>query len=146
MRVASGRFRLHLLAASSPEGQFYCTGREGPVTAEVFREFLKQIAEEADRKIPLMVDDCRIHRARTIREWLEANQAAVDLHFQPTYSPQVNLVELLGALVQRRVSRELGKTKEQLRDNLEAAFQSLQKTPEQVRAFFREADCQYILA
>ncbi len=144
--MASGRFRLHRLAASSPEGQLHDTVREGPVTAEVFREFLKQIAEEADRKILLVVDHGRIHRARIIQEWLEANQAAIELYFQPTYSPQVNPVELLGALVQRRVRRELSQTEAQLRDNLEAAFQSLQKAPERVRAFFREADCKYILA
>ncbi len=145
-RVAGGRFRLPRLAASSPEGQLHYTVREGPVTAEVFREFPERIAEEADRKILVVVDNCRIHRARTIREWLKANQAAIELYFQPTYSPQVNPVELLGALVQRRVSRELSKTKEHLRDNLEAACQSLQKAPEQMRAFFREADCKYILA
>ncbi len=146
MRVAGGRFRLHRLAASSPEGQLEDTVREGPVTAEVFREFPERIAEEADRKILVVVDNCSIHSARTIREWLQANQAAIELYLQPTYSPQVNPVELLGALVQRRVRRELSKTKAQLRDNLEAAFQSLQKAPEQVRAFFREADCKYILA
>ncbi len=71
--------------------------REGPVTAEVFREFLERIAEEEDWKILLVMDPCRIHRARTIREWLEANQAAIELYFQPTYSPHVNLVEWLGA-------------------------------------------------
>ncbi len=120
--------------------------REGPVPAEVFREFPERIAETADRKIPFVVDNCRRHRARTIREWLEANQAAVELRFQPTYSPQVNPAELLGALVQRRVRRELSKAETQLRDNLEAACQSLQKALEQVRAFFREADCKYILA
>ncbi len=125
VRAASGRFRLHRLAANSPEGQLYHRVREGPGTVEVFREFLKQIAEEADRKILLVVDNHRIHRARTIQERLEANQAAVELYFQPTYSPQVNPVELLGALVQRRVSQELSKTEAQLRDNLEAACQSL---------------------
>ncbi len=145
VRVASGRFRLNLLAASSPEGQLYYTGREGPVPAEVFREFWERIAEEADRKILLVVDHCSIHRARIIQEWLEANQATVELYFQPTYSPQVNPVELLWALVQRRVGRELSKTEEQLRDNLEAACQALQGTPEQVRAFFREAGCKSIL-
>ncbi len=87
-----------------------------------------------------------MHRARTIQDWLAANQAAAELYVQPTYSPQVNPVELLGALVKRRVRRELSKTEAQLRDNLEAAFQSLQKAPEQVRAFFREADCKSILA
>ncbi len=145
-RVASGRFRLHRLATSSPEGQLEDRVREGPVTAEVFREFLERIAEEADRKILLVVDNCSIHRARIIQEWLEANQAAVELYFQPTYSPQVNPVELLWALVKRRVSRQMSKTEAQLRDNLEAAFQSLQKAPEQVHAFFQEADCKSILA
>ncbi len=145
-RVASGRFRLHLLAASSPEGQLHGTVQKGPVTAEVFRELLERIAEQADRKILLVVGNCRIHRARIIQEWLEANQAAAELCLQPAYSPQVNPVERLGALVQRRVSRQLSQTEAQLHDNLEAACQSLQKAPEQVRAFFREADCQSILA
>ncbi len=145
-RVARGRFRLPRLAASSPEGQLEDTVREGPVTAEVFRGFLKRIAAEVDRKILLVVDNHRIHRARTIREWLEANQAAGELYFQPAYSPQVNPVELRWALVQRRVGRELSKTEAQLRGNLEAACQSWQKALEQVRAFLREADCQSILA
>ncbi len=81
-----------------------------------------------------------------IQEWLAENQAAAELFLQPTYSPQVNPGERLGALVQRRVRRELSKTEAQLRDNLEAACQSLQKAPEQMRAFLREADCQSILA
>ncbi len=120
--------------------------REGPVTAEVFREFPERIAEEAERKILLVVDHGRMHRARIVREGLRANQAAIELYLQPTYSPPVNPVERLGALVQRRVRRELSQTEAQLRDNLEAAFQSLKKVPEQVRAFLREADCKYILA
>ena len=99
--------------------------REGPVTAEVFREFLQQIAEEADWKILVVGDNCRIHRAGITQKWLAENQAAVELYFQPTYSSQVNPVELLGALVQRQASRELSKIKAQLRDNLEAVFQSL---------------------
>ncbi len=119
--------------------------REGLVTAEVFREFPEQIAEEADRKILLVVDHGRMHHARIIQEWLEANQAAVELYFQPPYSPQVNPMELLGALARRRVGRELSKTEAQLRGNLEAACQALQKAPEQVRAFLREADCKSIL-
>ena len=82
-RVASGRLRLNRLAAGSPEGQLEARVREGPVPAEVFREFLERIAEGADRKIRLGVDNCRMHRARISQERLEANQAAVELCFQP---------------------------------------------------------------
>ncbi len=38
MRAASGRFRLHWPATSNPEGQLEDRVREGPATAEVFRE------------------------------------------------------------------------------------------------------------
>ncbi len=146
VRVASGRFRLHRLAASSPEGQLSDIVREGPATAEVFREFPQQIAEGTDRKMPLAADNCSVHRAKTIQEWLAANQAAVESYFQPTYLPPVNPVERLWALVQRWVSRELSKTKAQPRANLEAACQSLRGVPAQVQAFVLEADCKYILA
>ncbi len=132
--------------ASGPEGQLWDRVREGPVAAEAFRELLKQIAEEADRKILFVVANCNIHRAQIIQAWLAANQAAKGLCLQPAYSPPVNPVERLGALVKRRVSRQLSKTEAQLRDNLEAACQSLPGTPEQVRAFLREADCKSILA
>ncbi len=130
--MASGRFRPHRLVASSPEGQLSYIVREGPVTAEVFREFLEQIAEEADRKILFVADNCRMHRARIIPEWLATNQAARELCWQPTYSPRVNPVERLEALVQ-------------LRANLEAACHSWQGVPEQVPAFWREAGYQHIL-
>ncbi len=99
---------------------------------DVFREFPEQIAEEAGRKILVVVDNCRIHRTRVIQEWLAANQAAAKLCLQPTHSPPVNPIEWLEALVKRRVSRQLGKTEAQLRANLEAACQSLSGAPEQV--------------
>ena len=144
--MAGGRLRLRRLAASSPEGQLSGRVREAPVTAEVLREFPEQIAEEAGRKILLAVANCRIHRAQIVQEWLAANQAAIELYVQPTYSPPGSPVELLRALVQRRVRHELSKTKAQLGTNLEAACQSWPGAPEQVQAFFPEADCKYILA
>ncbi len=120
--------------------------REGPAAAEVFRKLLEQIAAEADWKILFVVDNCRIHRAQIVQERLAANQAAIELCLQPAYSPPVNPVERLGALVQRRASLQLSKTEAQLRANLEAACQSWQGIPEQGQAFWREADCQHILA
>ncbi len=94
-RVASGCLRLHLLTAISPDGKLHYIVREGPVTAEVFREFLEQIAKEADRKVLLVVNNRRIHCAQIVREWLAASEAAIELYFQPTYSSQINPVELL---------------------------------------------------
>ncbi len=87
VRVAGGRFRFHLLAASSPEGQLYSLVREGPPTAEVFRALLEQMEEGADRRILLVVDNCSIHHARRIQEWLAENQATAELYYQPNYSP-----------------------------------------------------------
>ncbi len=119
---------------------------EGPATADFFREFLEQIAEEADRNILFVLDNCRIHSTRIIQEWMAANQSTIEFYFQPTYLPPVNPVELLGALAKRRVRRQLSQAQAQLRANLEAACQSWPRAPEQVQAFLREANCKSILA
>ena len=55
-------------------------------------------------------------------------------------------MELTWVLIKRQASQQVSKTKAQIRANLKTAFHSLKESPEQVRVFFREAGCKYILA
>ena len=145
VRVANSKFRLSMLAAISPDGEMYFVVREGTTTSQTFIEFLEKIQQETDRKILLVVDSASIHKAGIVQEWAEENQARCEIYYQPTYSPEVNPVELLWALIKRTVSQQVSRTKAQLRANLEAALKELQETPDKVRTFFKEKDCAYIL-
>ena len=92
------------------------------------------------------MDSRSIHAAKNTKEWIAEHADECEIFYQSTYSPEVNPEELTWALIERQVSQQVSKTKAQMRANLKTAFHSLKESPEQVRAFFREADCKYILA
>ncbi len=116
----------------------------GRFVPQSFEDHLQLAMGEAGRASRLGLLSESLESAAGIKPKPEANQAAAGLYFQPTYSPPANPVELLWSLVQRRVSREMSKTKAQLRANLEAACQFLLGSSEQAQAFFQESDCKYI--
>ena len=68
------------------------------------------------------------------------------IHILPPYSPNLNPAELVWSYVKRQASQKTFKTKAELKRILTTAFVSLNSAPGKVQGFFREADCQYILA
>ena len=135
-----------MLTAISPQGQICSMLHEGSVNAEVFVRFLRQLTHEIQGKVIVVVDNLSIHTAKRVAEWVKDHKEQVGMEFQPTYSPEVNPMELVWAWVKGRVSKMTSKTKAELRSNLEAALELLKRSPERVRKFFEEQDCQYILA
>ena len=146
VRVANSKFRVNMLAAISPQGRLCSMLHEGSVNAEVFLRFLRQLTCEIPGKVIVVVDNLSIHTAKRVEEWVKDHKERVQMEFQPTYSPEVNPMELVWAWVKARVSKMTSKTKAELRSNLEAALELLTRSPERVRKFFEEQDCQYILA
>ena len=146
VRVANSRFRLNMFAAISPDGEIYFMVHEDNGTAERFCMFLEKIAREAGNTILVVVDICSIHTAKKVKGWIAENTEECEIFYQPKYAPEVNPVELTWALIKRQVSQQVSKSEAQMRANLETALHSLKESPEPVRAFFREADCKYILA
>lgn len=142
------RFRLNMLAAISPEGRIYYRVHEGTANAALFCEFLQQIADGAgDRPVYVVLDQVSIHKATVVSEWLEKREGAeIELHFLPTYSPELNPAELVWSLVKGTVGKELVKSKKGLMARLVAAFEALRDAPKKVERFFLEADCIYTVA
>ena len=145
VRVANARFRLNMLAAISPEGDVSYMVHDGRTTSATFVRFPERIQRETDGKILLIADNASIHKAGIVKKWLAESKSRCEIFYQPTYSPEVNPVELLRSLIKRTVSRQVSRTKARIRANLEAALKSLQETPDKVKALFREKDCAYVL-
>lgn len=144
VRVANKKFRFNLLAAIGSDGRLHYQLREGRTDAKVFVAFLQQVQRESGRVI-VIADNASIHTAGLVKEWVEEQKGEVEIEYLPTYSPELNPVEIVWSWVKRRVSRMTSKTKAQLRKNLQAVMEQLKAAPEQVKAFFKEQDCQYIL-
>ena len=142
------RFRLNMLAAISPEGRIYYRIHEGTANAALFCDFLQQIADAAgQRPVYVVLDQVSIHKATVVSEWLNRREGAeIELHFLPTYSPELNPAELVWSLVKGTVGKEFVKTKKALGARLLAAFEALRDAPKKVERFFLEADCIYTVA
>jgi len=139
------RFRVNMLSAVGADGQFHFLLHEGRVTAEVFIDFLERLLHDCDRPVFLIVDGHSIHKARIVREFVEAQDGRLKLFFLPPYAPQLNPDEQVWGNVKARVAKATTTDKPTLKAQLTAALERLKAMPQLVAGFFRHPDCRYIL-
>lgn len=97
IKTASKRGSIPVISAISPTGKLYFTLPKKNISADEVIKFLKQILKQIPRKkIYLIVDNCRPHRAKKTASFIEKN-GRLRLHFLPSYSPDFNPDELTWA-------------------------------------------------
>lgn len=64
--------------------------------AEVFLAFLQHVlVRYPDGKVVMILDNAKIHHAKLLNAFLEANRERLELFFLPPYSPNLNKIEEL---------------------------------------------------
>lgn len=138
-------FRINMLSAISPEGKICYMVHEGTANAARFCAFLQEIADAIEgRTIYVVLDNVSIHHAKEVGEWMVGKD--MELHFLPTYSPELNPAELVWALVKGAVGKQFVKTKIELKERILEQFEALRAAPEKVQKFFYEPSCSYIVS
>ena len=143
VEVTGRRFSLNMISAVSPRGEFRFMLHEGSVNADVFREFLKRLMMGAKQPVFLVVDGHPIHKAKLVKDFVEAQSGKLKLFTLPPYSPQLNPDEQVWAHVKRQVSRQLVQSMDELKRLALGALRRIQKLPELVKSFFRQPECRY---
>ncbi|OAI06443.1 hypothetical protein A1353_09470 [Methylomonas methanica] len=134
---------MNLISAVSARGDFRFMVQEGNVTAEVFIEFLKRLLRGAEQSIMLVVDGHPIHKAKSVKTFVEQQQGRLQLVFLPPYAPQLNLDEQVWGYIKPRVAKQMPENKIELKKLVQSAMHRLQKLPDVVKSFFRHPECQY---
>jgi putative transposase len=95
-------------------------------TNELFRELLQRLDEAYpaphDRRIYVVVDNYKIHKAKVVEQWL-AKHPRVELLFLPTYCPRANPIERAFGDVHDLCTRN--HTRKRLRDRVADAVEHL---------------------
>ena len=55
---------------------------EGALTAVIFLSFLQRLVRDAPRKVFLIVDNLRAHRAKLVTAWVQANSDRIELSYR----------------------------------------------------------------
>jgi putative transposase len=98
-----------------------------------FRQLLEQLIKvhsHLTRKIVVVVDNFRIHKALAVHTWLENHRPRLRLYFLPTYSPQLNPIERVWRHCRRNVTDNFYfKTMTRLMNALKAFLTDLANSP-----------------
>lgn len=137
------RYGLNMLSAVNAQGHFRFMTVNGSVNATVFIDFLERLLTGMERKVFLVVDGHPSHKAKMVRDFVQANQDRIELFFLPPYSPQLNPDELAWAHVKGKIGKAVTFSKTQLIERARQALADLAEAPHLVRGFFHAPTCAY---
>ena len=108
------------------------------LTADLFIDFLKRLIRSAPRKVILIVDNLRVHKAKKVTEWLAQNKDKIEVHYLPPYSPELNPDEYLNNTLKKQLTNEPAVSSiEEQQALIRRHMKSNQKKPSLISAMFK---------
>jgi transposase len=92
----------------------------------------------------LILDRQRVHRARLTRDWLAEHRSEIEVHYLPSYSPDLDPNEGVNADLRQAVPRKASaRRKQQLKRAVISHLRSLAKRPQRIRSIFQNREFRY---
>ena len=144
VRVCHKRAGLGLISAVANKGELRWMVADGAVNAPTFVRFLQRLVRDARRRVFLILDRLKAHRARLTREWLAEHRSAIEVFYLPPHGPELNPDEGLNADLTQAVPRKApARSKQQLKRATISHMRSLSKRPQRIRAIFQHQQFRY---
>jgi transposase len=144
VRVCHRRAGLSLVSAVTNKGELRWMVVDGAVNAPTLIRFLERLIRDARRKVFLILDRLKVHRARLTRDWLAEHRAEIEVFLLPSYSPDLNPDEGVHADLKQAVPRKApARSKPQLKRAAIGHMRSLSKQPKRIRSIFRHPQFRY---
>lgn len=138
------RFTESMISSVTNQGKLRFMIYSGALNVKIFLKFLQRLVRDAERKVFLIVDNLRVHRAKAVMAWVAANTAKIELIFLPSYAPQHNPDEYLNNDVKQAIARRATpKNKAAMKGALTSYMRGLQKRPSKIRSFFQAPTVRY---
>lgn len=138
IRLNTQRVGVNYIASISNQGKVRFMLYTQKLTAQVFILFLERLIAKRERKLMWIVDRHPVHRSDAVRHWLQQHQDKIEMHFLPSYSPQLNPAEYLNCDVKQGVhSKTPTRQLSQLKGRLRSHLFKLQKLPARIVKYFK---------
>jgi len=142
--VGGTRQKLSMIATVTNQGKTRWMIIDEGFNADKLIEFLSALIRDAGRKVFLILDNLRVHHSKLVKAWVEEHKEKIELFYLPSYSPELNPEERLHAdLKQALYTKVPVRTKAKLKAATNEHMQMLEKSPERVKKFFRDARVKY---
>ncbi|MFF9344912.1 IS630 family transposase [Streptomyces sp. NPDC014773] len=140
------RFSVNAMSAISARGRMHFMVFTESFDAKVTCRFLARLVGNFDRKAHLVVDRHSAHRSKAVRAWLADHEDQVELHFLPSYSPELNPDELVNADLKRSLPHtHRARNQTELAAETRRFFHRRQRQPGIVRGYFGGRHVCYVI-
>jgi transposase len=138
------RITRSMISAVSNRGLMRFMLYEGALNADGFIAFLRRLTRDAGRKVVLIVDNLKVHKAHKVQAWVESHAHEIELCYLPAYAPDHNPTEYLNNDLKQRLRQQPQPgSKEGLIRSARSVPRTIQRSPERVRAYFRPEPVRY---
>ena len=140
VKTTGGRFGLNLISAVNRKGAMRFTCVRGRVNAGVIVEFMRRLLSTTDKPVFLILDWHPAHKAAKVRAFVEKHNDRLHVFYLPGYSPDLNPDEWVWrSLKVHGTGRQSIAGPDQLHTLVTKTMRSLQRRPEVIRSFFKDA-------
>jgi transposase len=144
VRLNAKRESINMISAITNQGKVRFKIFDGGMNAPILIDFLKRLIKDTQRKVILILDNLRVHHARKVKDWLEGKEDQIELHYLPSYSPELNPDEYLNCDLKAGVhSGKPARSKEQLKKKVISHMRMLQKKSTRVKKYFKHEKIRY---
>jgi transposase len=138
------RITRSMISAVSNRGLMRFMLYEGGLNADGFIAFLRRLTKDAGRKVVLIVDNLKVHKAGKVQAWVESHGHEIELCYLPAYAPDHNPTEYLNNDLKQQLRQQPQPgSKEELIGRTRSVLRTIQRSPERVRAYFRLEPVRY---
>ncbi|MCX4633355.1 IS630 family transposase [Streptomyces sp. NBC_01443] len=146
VRRTGNRFSVSAMSAISTKGRMHVMVFTESFEAKVMCRFLGRLAGHFDRKVHLIVDRHSAHRPKTVRTWLADHKDVIELHFLPSYSPDLNPDAPVNADLKRSLPHaHWARNQAELAAETRRFFHRRQRQPHIERGYFGGRHVRYVL-
>lgn len=133
------REKTNMISSLTNRGKLRFMCYEGSFNYQVFHEFLKRLISEAGgRKLHVVVDNLRVHHAKAIKRWVRRYQAKIQLHYLPSYSPDLNPDEYFNCDIKAELAkRPERRTKGHWSATVQETAEHLASMPDRISSYFK---------
>lgn len=117
---------------------------EGSMNYQQLIKFMSRLIRDTDKKVYLILDNLRVHHAKKVKQWASKRAESIELHYLPSYSPDLNPDEYLNRDLKTELSkRPSGRKEGHFKSQAKTEMRRLQKSPDRVKKYFRSSSIKY---
>ena len=133
------RQKLSMISTVTNKGEARWMIIDGTFDADRLIEFIEALIKDATKKVFLILDNLRAHHSKTVKAWLAERIDRIEVHYLPSYAPELNPDERLNADMKHAIGAKVPvRTKPKLKAAAEDHMTMIGKSPNRVRAYFQD--------